>query len=109
MFESGSLQFLEPVFVQQGAACYQVRVQVARLGMLYQGENIFTNQGFTAREVELDHAEICSLRKRLTPLLGAELIQHGVEIYRIRAIHTFERTTVGEFGNDSVGTRRVHA
>src|SRR5712692_2757879 len=58
--------------------------------------------------MKLHHAEVRRFGEGLAPLLGAEFILHRREIDRIRAVRALQRTAVGKFSNQCVGSRSCH-
>src|SRR6266540_5516787 len=58
--------------------------------------------------MKLHHTEVRRFGEGLAPLLRAEFLPHRLKIDRIRTIRTLQRTAVGKFSNQCVGSRSCH-
>src|SRR5712692_4543709 len=58
--------------------------------------------------MQLHHTEVRCFGEGSAPLLSAEFILHRLEIDRIGAVRTLQRTAVGEFSDQCVGPGNCH-
>src|SRR5229473_4540828 len=65
--------------------------------MLHKFDQIFARGGLTAGEMDLQHADFSELREDLLPFIGRELTAATLQLNRIGAIGTLQRTAMCYF------------
>ena len=106
MFQARLAKSAQFLFVEQGAAGYQIRIQVACARMTDQLGEIVAQHGLAAGEVQLHHAKFRGLGNRAAPFGRRKLVAGVGEVDRIAAVNASQRTSIGKFRNERVWTRR---
>ena len=105
--EAGRRQRLQSLARQRHGRCDEVGVE-ADLGRLRHDRfEVAPHGGLAAREVQLQDAEIGCLREHVEPNLRRQLAGNALELERVGAVGTLQRTAVGQLRQQPDGRPRT--
>ncbi len=83
---------------QQHGGGDEVGVQPDIAGVLDKLDQILARGGFAAGEMDLQHADFGQLGEHLLPLRRGQFAAAALELNRVGAVRTLQRTAVRQFG-----------